>query len=117
MIPKGIIWRNAVIASVAAFKALGDPTRQQILSLLAEQDMTIGEVVDHFDMTRAGVKKHMKFLEAGRLITVKPNGRERINSLNKEGFAAVSQWIAYFDQFWDEKLDALQALVEKEENK
>jgi DNA-binding transcriptional ArsR family regulator len=105
-----------VMTAVAAFKALGDPTRQQILSLLATQDMTIGEVVDHFDMTRAGVKKHMKLLEAGRLISVKANGRERINSLNKEGFAAVSQWVAYFDQFWDEKLDALAAVVEKEEN-
>lgn len=104
------------MTAVAAFKALGDPTRQQILGLLATQDMTIGEVVDHFDMTRAGVKKHMKLLEAGRLISVQPNGRERINSLNKEGFAAVSQWVAYFDQFWDEKLDALAAVVEKEEN-
>lgn len=102
---------------VAAFKALGDPTRQQILALLAQQDMTIGEVVGHFDMTRAGVKKHMKLLETGRLITVQAKGRERINSLNKEGFAAVSQWVAYFDQFWDEKLDALQALVEKEESR
>lgn len=103
--------------SVAAFKALGDPTRQQILALLSQQDMTIGEVVDHFDMTRAGVKKHMKLLESGRLITVKTNGRERINSLNQEGFEMVVQWITYFDQFWDEKLTALQALVEKEESK
>ena len=74
-------------------------------------------MVDHFDMTRAGVKKHMNLLEVGRLITVKPNGRERINSLNKEGFAAVTQWVAYFDQFWDEKLNTLAAVVEKEEKK
>lgn len=104
-------------APVAAFKALGDPTRQQILALLSQQDMTIGEVVDHFDMTRAGVKKHMNLLEAGHLISVTPNGRERINSLNKEGFAAVSQWITYFDQFWDEKLNTLENIVMKEEIK
>lgn len=104
------------MTSLETFKALGDPTRQEILALLASQDMTIGEVVDHFDMTRAGVKKHMKLLEQGRLISVKVSGRERINSLNKEGFAAISQWVAYFDQFWDEKLDALAAVVEKEQN-
>ena len=103
--------------NVAAFKALGDPTRQQILALLADQDMTIGEVVDHFDMTRAGVKKHMKLLEDGHLISVKPQGRERINSLNREGFQTMMQWIAYFDQFWDDKLDALASVIEKEENK
>ena len=100
---------------VAAFKALGDPTRQQIMALLAGQDMTIGQVVDHFDMTRAGVKKHMKLLEAGQLITVKAEGRERINSLNHEGFKSIMQWIAYFDQFWDDRLDALASLIEQEE--
>ena len=106
-----------MITNVATFKALGDPTRQQILAMLAGRDMTIGEVVDHFDMTRAGVKKHMKLLEAGRLISVKADGRERINSLNREGFKSVMQWIAYFDQFWDDKLDALASLVEQEEQK
>ena len=101
---------------VAAFKALGDPTRQQILSLLSQKDMTIAEVVDHFDMTRAGVKKHMRLLEEGRLISVKAQGRERINSLNKEGFVSVSEWLKYFDQFWDNKLTAFVNLIEKEEN-
>lgn len=101
--------------NIAAFKALGDPTRQQILALLAGQDMTIGEVVDHFDMTRAGVKKHMKLLEDGQLITVKAHGRERINSLNSAGFQTMMQWIAYFDQFWDNKLDALASLVNEDE--
>lgn len=106
-----------MITNVATFKALGDPTRQQILAMLAGRDMTIGEVVDHFDMTRAGVKKHMKLLEAGRLISVKADGRERINSLNREGFKFVMQWVSYFDQFWDDKLDALASLVEQEEQK
>lgn len=101
--------------AVKSFKALGDPTRQQILALLAGQDMTIGEVVNHFDMTRAGVKKHMRLLEDGHLISVKPQGRERINSLNREGFQSIMQWIAYFDQFWDNKLDALASLVNEEE--
>ena len=104
-----------MITNVATFKALGDPTRQQILAMLAGRDMTIGEVVDHFDMTRAGVKKHMKLLEAGQLISVKVAGRERINSLNRAGFQSLMQWIAYFDQFWDDKLDALASLVEQEE--
>ncbi len=100
---------------ISTFKALGDPTRQQILALLAEQEMTIGEVVEHFDMTRAGVKKHMNLLEAGQLITVKAMGRERVNSLNPDGFKAISEWATYFDRFWDDKLGALASLVMKEE--
>ncbi len=96
------------------FKALGDPTRVQILSLLAHEDMTIGQVVDQFDMTRAGVKKHMNLLQKGGLIRVRANGRERINSLNPEGFKTVSEWVRYYDQFWDDKLNALKNLIESE---
>jgi len=96
------------------FKALGDPTRQQILGLLANKDMTIAQVAGHFDMTRAGVKKHMKILEEGALIHVTPKGRERVNTLNQQGFKAVADWVTYFDQFWDDKLGALAALVKED---
>lgn len=97
-----------------AFKALSDPTRRKILTLLAEQDMTIGEVVDRFDMTRAGVKKHLNLLRHGRLITVTPRGRERLNAISPEGFQAVSTWLGFFDRFWDNRLAALKSAAEKE---
>lgn len=100
-------------APITTFRAMGDPTRMQILSLLGAQPMTIGEVSSHFDMTRAGVKKHLRLLEDGNLIEVKARGRERINSLNKDGFQAVSDWIVYFDQFWDERLAKLKSIVEE----
>lgn len=99
-----------------AFKALGDPTRREILNLLAGGEMTIAEVVDHFDMTRAGVKKHLSLLQDGNLITVRKQGRERFNAINPDGFRTVSQWIGYFDQFWDDKLNALQQAAEQEHN-
>ncbi len=98
----------------AAFKALSDPTRRQILLLLAGQEMTIAEVVDNFDMTRAGVKKHLALLQAGGLITVRKRGRQRFNSLNPSGFSTASQWIGFFDGFWTDKLNALQQAAEQE---
>jgi DNA-binding transcriptional ArsR family regulator len=99
-----------------AFKALGDPTRRDILQLLAGGELTIAEVVDHFDMTRAGVKKHLNLLQDGNLITVRKQGRERFNAINPAGFRAVSQWVGHFDKFWDDKLNALQQAAEQEHN-
>lgn len=98
-----------------AFRALADPTRRDILLLLSNQDMTIGEVVERFDITRAAVRKHLTILEEGALISVRPSGRERINHLEPLGLKTVSDWLNYFNQFWDERLHALQAAVEKEE--
>ena len=98
-----------------AFRALSDPTRRGILMLLSEQDMTIGDVSEHFDITRAAVKKHLNILEEGALISVHASGRERINRLEPLGLKSAVDWLNYFNQFWDEKLSALQQAVENEQ--
>ena len=99
-----------------SFKALADPTRRQILMYLSQQDMTIAEVTDQFDMTRAAIKKHLNILEGGSLISVKTQGRERINTLEAQGLKTITDWLAYFEQFWDTKLDSLRAAIEKNES-
>ena len=100
-----------------AFRALADPTRRAILSHLAEQEMTIGEVADRFDITRAAVKKHLIMLEDGQLISVEAVGRKRVNRLRPEGLKPVSEWISYFEQFWNQKLGALKGAIEQQGKK
>lgn len=97
-----------------AFRALADPTRRDILKMLSHQDMTIADVSTHFDMTRAAVKKHLTVLSDGGLITVTARGRERINTLNPQGFAPALSWLEYFDGFWDDRLAALKTAIEKD---
>jgi DNA-binding transcriptional ArsR family regulator len=97
-----------------AFRALADPTRRQILMHLSVHDMTIGEVANHFDMTRAAVKKHLLILEEGNLISVQSRGREKINRLEPFGLKSVADWVNYFSQFWDQHLGKLQTAIENE---
>ncbi len=96
------------------FRALADPTRRDILLLLQQRDLTIGEVAENFDMTRAAVKKHLTVLSDGGLITVRSQGRERINTLNPNGIAPVIDWLRFFDTFWDDRLARLKTEIEKE---
>ena len=98
-----------------SFKALADPTRRQILTHLSKQDMTIADITDQFDITRAAIKKHLNILENGKLISVKTSGRERINSLETEGIKTITDWLSYFDQFWDEKLSRLKTAIANNE--
>jgi DNA-binding transcriptional ArsR family regulator len=98
-----------------SFRALADPTRRMILMHLSTKDMTIGEVTDHFDMTRAAIKKHLNILENGKLISVHSRGRERINRLEPMGLKSVSDWLNYFDRFWNERLTDLKNAIETEE--
>lgn len=96
------------------FRALADPTRRDIVRMLASTDMTIGQLTNQFDMTRAAVKKHLTVLSDGGLITVTPKGRERINSLNPTGMAPILSWLEYFDSFWDDRLADLKTTIEKD---
>ncbi|NOC45104.1 MULTISPECIES: helix-turn-helix transcriptional regulator [unclassified Ruegeria] len=99
-----------------AFRALADPTRRNIVRLLSSQDMTIGQLTDRFDITRAAVKKHLTILSDGGLITVEARGRERINRLEPQGMAPVLDWLSYFDQFWDDRLNSLKEAIERKQN-
>ncbi|PCH46853.1 MAG: transcriptional regulator [Hyphomicrobiales bacterium] len=102
-------------AQQGAFRALADPTRREILMHLSEQDMTIAQVSDRFEMTRGAVKKHLIILKEGALISVHTKGRERINRIEPLGIKSAADWLSYFNRFWDEKLAGLKATIEKNE--
>ncbi len=103
-------------AAQPAFRALADPTRRAILRRLTDRNMTIGEVASGFDMTRAAVKKHLTVLSDGGLITMTPRGREVVTQFDPTGFAPVRDWLSFFDHFWDDRLAALKAAIEEENN-
>lgn len=100
-----------------AFRALADPTRRDILCLLGDGEMTVAQVSEKFDMTRAAVKKHLNMLEDGALIRVERRGRETFNALRPEGMEPVRDWLAYFDRFWDARLDNLKSAIENRGHK
>jgi len=100
-----------------SFRALGDPTRRQILQKLCLEELTISEVVEQFDLTRTAVRKHLTILEEGHLITMTPRGKERITRVNLAGIRKTVEWFSYFDQFWDTALGSLKNAVESDYNK
>ena len=101
----------------SSFRALGDPTRRQILMDLGQKDLTIAEVVEKFDITRTAVRKHLSILEEGDLITITPKGKERISRLNPEGLKSTADWFNYFDHYWDTALGSLKIAIEGENSK
>lgn len=96
------------------FRALADPTRRSILQLLASRKMTIAEVAENFDMTRAAVKKHLSILSEGDLISVETIGRSKVNTLNPVALRHVFDWFSFFDAFWDDHLNTLKSEIEKD---
>lgn len=100
-----------------AFQAIADPSRRQILKLLAKESLTINSLAENFDMSRPAVSKHIKILEYSGFISIKDVGRERHCTLKKEGFSALQEWIDYFDIFWKGKLKNLESLLNNKTTK
>ena len=94
------------------FRAIADPTRRAILSMLAEGDLRVSDIASQFEMSRPAVSKHLAQLESADLILVERQGREAINRLNPEGLKPVADWLNFFSRFWDDKLDKLKQAVE-----
>jgi DNA-binding transcriptional ArsR family regulator len=93
------------------FIAIADPTRRTILSLLAAGSMTISTVVDHFDISRPAVSKHLGVLQEAGLITITEQGRERHCELDQAGFEEISEWLSFYETFWQQKLMKLEKVI------
>ncbi|NEX78517.1 winged helix-turn-helix transcriptional regulator [Bacillus thermocopriae] len=97
------------------FQAIADPTRRQVLRLLAEKELPISEITSHFPISRTAISKHLKILSEAELVIGRKVGREKIYRLHPEPLTELKQWLSYYEQFWSNKLSVLKHVVEKEE--
>jgi DNA-binding transcriptional ArsR family regulator len=95
------------------FHALADSTRRAILRDIAGKEKTVSEIAKPFRISLAAVSKHLKVLESAHLIDRRKEGSYQIVSLNPEALMSAEQWISYYRNFWSQRLDALQNLLEK----
>jgi DNA-binding transcriptional ArsR family regulator len=97
------------------FQAIADPTRRDILNLLARQSLNLNTVSDNFTISRPAISKHIKILSECGLLTITQKGRERYCAANLESLGQVSRWVDQYRAFWTGKLDALEHFLEKEQ--
>ena len=95
------------------FRALADPTRRAIISMLANGPRPIGDIAAEFDMTRPAIAKHLGILREGGIISVEAQGRERINRLNPRGLKTAADWLNHYDRFWNARLAKLKSVIEE----
>lgn len=98
------------------FQAIADPTRREILKMLAEKERPISDITSHFSMSRTAIAKHLHVLSEAELVNGQKVGREKRYRLQPESFEELKEWLSYFDRFWDNKLSMLKYLVEDKEN-
>jgi DNA-binding transcriptional ArsR family regulator len=95
------------------FGAISHPARRRMLDLLVETDRSVNAIAEHFQMSRPAVSQHLRVLLDSGLVTEQRHGRERRYHLVPGRLSPVRDWMKHYEQFWDERLQALQKLLAK----
>ena len=99
------------------FHALASEPRRRMLGALADGERTVGDLAGPFEMSLAAVSKHLKVLEAARLVERRPQGRTTICRLTPGPLAGVQEWVGFYERFWTARLDALESMFADKEKK
>jgi DNA-binding transcriptional ArsR family regulator len=99
----------------AVFHALSSEPRRAMLGSLAKGERTVGDLASPFDISLAAVSKHLKVLEGAGLVERRVEGRTTMCRLRAEPLAGVRDWVAFYERFWDTRLDRLERLLTEED--
>ena len=100
------------------FKAIADPTRREILRILARGAKNVNHISNHFNMSRPAVSKHIKVLTESQLVRIEPDpmdSRQRNCFAQLEALQEVTMYLNQLEEFWVTKLDGLENFLKKDE--
>ena len=98
----------------ATLKAVADPGRRRILRLVRDGELSAGEIASHFEVTRPAISQHLGVLREAGLVTERRDGTRRLYRARPE---AIEELIAFLDEFWRDRLEALKREAEREQRR
>ena len=99
------------------FQAIADPTRREILNMLAHQSLNVNTVSEHFNVSRTAIYKHLKLLEECGMLSIQQKGRERFCESKLEKLEEVSDWVGQYREMWTARLDSLETYLDEIQSK
>src|SRR5581483_7425913 len=89
------------------FAALADPTRREILKMLASGETAAGKLAARFPISAPAISRHLRVLEHAGLITRRIDGKHRRCRLEPGPLRDATRWLEFYRQFWSESLQQL----------
>ena len=96
----------------AALKAIAEPNRRRILTLVRDGELSAGDIASHFDVSGPAISQHLKVLKEAGLVEERRHGTRRLYSLRRDGLIDIGQFL---ESFWAEGLERLKFAAEAEE--
>lgn len=99
---------------IDVFSALANPARRQILAALRAGPKAVTELAQGFSIGRPAVSEHLQVLRRAALVREEPRGRERYYHLDPRPLGEIESWLGTFTYYWNERMRALEVLLNKE---
>lgn len=93
------------------FQAIADPTRRQIIDLLADQPLNLNSIAERFEVSRQAVSVHVKILSECGLIVVRRQGKERYCEAQLNKLGEVASWTEQYRRHWEGRFAALDSYL------
>ena len=94
------------------FQAIADPTRREIINLIAHQSLNLNAIADNFDVSRPAISQHIKILTECGLVVMKKQGRERFCEAKLQPLNQVADWIEPYRKQWADQFDKMDKVLE-----
>jgi DNA-binding transcriptional ArsR family regulator len=95
------------------FRALADPSRRAIFERLAQGESAVNALTARFRISQPAVSQHLAALRSAGLVSQRRNGRHVYYRIATAGLRPLVDWLSHYEAFWPQRLDTLQALLEK----
>ncbi len=100
------------------FGALADPTRRNILELLATSgELSATALYEHFPVSPQAVSQHLKVLREAHLVEMEKRAQKHVYRLNPQTLSQFEAWVQQIKQSWEERFAALDTVLESEKKK
>ncbi|WP_419886511.1 ArsR/SmtB family transcription factor [Paenibacillus sp. B-A-8] len=97
--------------------ALAEPNRMQIVDLLRDNPLTVGEIADSLQLRQPQASKHLRVLSEAGLIEVQAVANRRICKLRPDPFMELDTWLESYRHMWEERYDRLDDYLQKLQSK
>lgn len=97
--------------------ALAEPTRFQIVELLRNGPLTVGEIAEQLDLLQPATSKHLRVLNQAGLVEVEALANRRIYKLRQQPFQNLNHWLESFKRVWEERYDRMDDYLRKLQEK
>jgi DNA-binding transcriptional ArsR family regulator len=95
------------------FQAIADPTRREIIDLIAYQSLNLNAIAENFAVSRPAISQHIKILTECGLIVIRRQGRERFCEARLSSLHEVADWVEKFRKAWAVQFEALDGLLDE----